>query len=181
MGVLVFHQLGFYISNELKFTKVPLYNTRGVAPFGVPAILSAAFWGGLWGIAAAFVVLRLRGVLAGPLGWILFAAVVVTLVNWFVVFPLKGQPVGNGFRMPGVVVVPLVYALWGFGMWLIATPPAPRHQIGRGARRRAEQELLAEMDKAGVDRAVARLMWPRQCRAAAIRWTTASHGGRGKY
>ena len=29
-------------------------------------------------------------------------------------------PLGGGFRMPGIVVVPLVYALWGFGMWLIA-------------------------------------------------------------
>jgi hypothetical protein len=36
------------------------------------------------------------------------------------VFPIKGAPVGGGFRMPGLAVVPLVYALWGFGMWLIA-------------------------------------------------------------
>jgi hypothetical protein len=41
-------------------------------------------------------------------------------VNWFVVLPIKGAPVGGGFRMPGVVVVPVVYAFWGFGMWLIA-------------------------------------------------------------
>ena len=34
--------------------------------------------------------------------------------------PIKGAPMGGGFRLPGLVVVPLVYALWGFGMWLIA-------------------------------------------------------------
>ena len=33
--------------------------------------------------------------------------------------PIKGLPIGGGFRMPNVVVVPLVYAFWGFGMWLI--------------------------------------------------------------
>jgi hypothetical protein len=91
-----------------------------VPPWGVPTILSLAFWGGLWGIAAAFLVPRLPGLLNGVLGWVLFAAIVVTLANWFIVFPIKGLPVGGGFRLPGLVVVPLVYALWGFGMWLIA-------------------------------------------------------------
>ncbi|UYN97536.1 MAG: hypothetical protein KIT25_11605 [Enhydrobacter sp.] len=121
VGVLVFHQFGFYVSNELGLTRANLYNLRPVPPFGVPTILSAAFWGGLWGIAAAFVVERLAPPLNGPLGWILFAGVVVTLVNWFVVLPIKGVPVGGGFRMPGVVAVPVVYAFWGFGMWAIAT------------------------------------------------------------
>jgi len=119
VSVLIFHQLGFLISNELGFTKAQLYSQRPLPPFGVPAILSSAFWGGLWGIVGAFVVQRLPAALNGPLGWILFAGIIVTLVNWFVVLPIKGSPVGGGFRMPGVVVVPLVYAFWGFGMWLI--------------------------------------------------------------
>jgi len=46
----------------------------------------------------------------------------VTLVNWFIVLPIKGAPMGNGFRMPGLVVVPVVYAFWGLGMWLIIGP-----------------------------------------------------------
>ncbi len=120
LSVLVFHQLGFWIANELGYARAPLYSLRPVPPFGVPAILSLAFWGGLWGMAAAFLVPRLPRPLDGALGWILFAAIVVTLVNWFAVLPLKGAPMGGGFRMPGLVVVPLVYALWGFGMWLIA-------------------------------------------------------------
>jgi hypothetical protein len=43
LGILVFHQLGFFIANELGLLKVPLYSQRPVAPFGVPAILSSAF------------------------------------------------------------------------------------------------------------------------------------------
>lgn len=120
LSVLIFHQLGFWISNELGYTRTGLYNMRPVPPWSVPAIVSSAFWGGLWGIVAAFVVPRLPGVLSGVVGWILFAAIIVSLVNWFVVLPIKGLPMGGGFRMPGLVVVPLVYALWGFGMWLIA-------------------------------------------------------------
>ena len=112
LGVLIFHQLGFWIANELGYARSPLYNLRPVPPWGVPTILSMAFWGGLWGIAAAFLVPRLPGVLSGVLGWVLFAAIIVTLVNWFVVLPIKGAPMVGGFRMPGLVVVPLVYALW---------------------------------------------------------------------
>jgi hypothetical protein len=120
LSVLIFHQLGFWIANQLGYTRVPLYSMRGVPPWGVPFILSAAFWGGLWGIAAACLVPRMRGVMGGVLGWILFAAIVVSLANWFVVLPIKS---GGTFRMPVMpilAVLPLVYGLWGFGMWLIA-------------------------------------------------------------
>ena len=128
LSVLIFHQFGFWISNELGYTRAALYSMRGVPPWGVPAIVSSAFWGGLWGIAAAFLVRRLPGAWGGVLGWVLFAAVIVSLVNWFVVLPLKGGAVGGGFRMPGIVVVPVVYAFWGFGMWLIST--ATRAALG---------------------------------------------------
>lgn len=119
-SVLIFHQLGFLIANELGLLKVQLYNMRPVPPLGVPTIISSAFWGGLWGIIGAYVVPRLPSAVDGPLGWILFAGIFVTLVNWFVVLPIKGAPIGGGFRMPNVFVVPLVYAFWGFGMWVMA-------------------------------------------------------------
>jgi len=119
LGVLIFHQAGFWIANELGYARASLHNMRPVPPWGVPTIISQAFWGGLWGIVAALLVPRLPRPLNGVLGWILFAGIVVTLVNWLVVLPIK-----NGqFRMPVMpilVVLPLVYALWGFGMWLIA-------------------------------------------------------------
>ncbi|GEP56049.1 hypothetical protein [Reyranella soli] len=120
LSVLIFHQFGFWLSKELGYTpQAVIYNMRPVPPWSVPTIASSAFWGGLWGIVAAFLVPRLPGALGGVLGWILFAAIIVAIVNWTVVLPIK-----NGrFNMPGlpiIVVLPLVYGLWGFGMWLIA-------------------------------------------------------------
>ena len=120
LGVLIFHQAGFWFANELGYARATLYNMRPLPPWGVPTIISQAFWGGLWGIVAALLVPRLPRPLNGVMGWILFAGIVVTLVNWLIVLPIKGQPLGNGFRMPGTAVLPLDYALWGFGMWLIA-------------------------------------------------------------
>jgi hypothetical protein len=126
LSVLVFHQLGFWTANELGYARAAIYNMRGVPPWGVPAIVSSAFWGGLWGVVAAFLVPKLPTGLDGVLGWILFAAIIVSLVNWFVVLPLKGLPTGGGFRLPGLVVLPVVYGFWGFGMWVIA-------KLARGA------------------------------------------------
>ena len=65
VSVLVFHQLGFLIATELGFLKVQIYNMKPLPPLGVPTIASLAFWGGLWGIAAAFIVPRLPGALGG--------------------------------------------------------------------------------------------------------------------
>jgi hypothetical protein len=129
VGVLIFHQLGFLIANELGLLKVQIYSLRPVPPLGVPWILSAAFWGGLWGIVGAYVIPRLPAAVDGPWGWMLFAGVLVTLVNWLIVLPLKGAPVGGGFPMPGVVVAPLVYAFWGVGMWLLVG--LTRRALGR--------------------------------------------------
>ena len=98
LGVIIFHQLGFYIANSFGFTRAAIYNLTPVAPFGVPAILSAAFWGGLWGIVGAFIIPRVPPTIDGPVGWMLFTGIVVTLVNWFIVLPIKGLPVGGGSR-----------------------------------------------------------------------------------
>jgi hypothetical protein len=121
LSVLVFHQLGFFLAAELGYGRPNLYNMRPVPPWGVPTIVSQAFWGGLWGIVGACVVTRLPGILKGPLGWILLSITLVLAVNWFLVPSIKGTPIGGGWRLPNVVVVPIVYATWGFGMWLFYT------------------------------------------------------------
>ena len=48
-------------------------------------------------------------------GSIIFGAIFPTLVAWFVVLPLKGLPVGNGFHFPGILVGPIVNGVWGLG------------------------------------------------------------------
>ena len=69
--------------------------------------------GGLWrAFGAACLVPRLPGVL----GWVLFGAIIVTLVQLVrCVFPESRRPLAST-----TCVVWLVYAFWGFGLWLIA-------------------------------------------------------------
>lgn len=53
IGVLVFHQLMLAVLNLAGLTAGQPWALRPAPPLGIPAVLSAAFWGGLWGIALA--------------------------------------------------------------------------------------------------------------------------------
>ena len=59
-----------------------------VPPFGVPQSLSAAFWGGLWGVAYALLEPRLSARLGWWLGGLAFGAVLPVLALWIVALPL---------------------------------------------------------------------------------------------
>lgn len=117
IAFLTFHQGGFWAVTQAGVPKASTWSMAATKPWGIPQLVSYLFWTGLWGALAAFVVPRMK--IPAWLGWTLFAAIVVTAANWFVVAPLKGAPLGGGFRMPGVVMAPLVYGFWGLGMWLI--------------------------------------------------------------
>ena len=92
-----------------------------VPPFGVPqSLLSAAFWGGLWGLAYALLEPRLTARLGWWAGGLAFGAVLPVLVLWFVVLPLKGQPIGGGFAPPSrVLLTVVVHAVFGLGTAII--------------------------------------------------------------
>ncbi|MCW5748578.1 MAG: hypothetical protein KIT36_20480 [Alphaproteobacteria bacterium] len=119
VAYLIFHQGGFWLLNAAGMLKTMTYSMAPTRPFGLPVVITFAFWTGFWGVAAAFVVPQLSGGLRGVLGWILFAAVVPTLVEWFIVEPARGHDLGGGFQLPGVALAPAVFGFWGFGMWLI--------------------------------------------------------------
>jgi hypothetical protein len=115
LAVLVFHQGALLILHLAGFVANAPWSLAPVPPFGVPAVLSAAFWGGLWGIV--FVLLRPQFGEGGRY-WVsalLFGAIAPTLVAWFVVLPLKGLPAGGGFAWPRVLIGPIVNGAWGLG------------------------------------------------------------------
>ena len=119
VAVLVFHQLMLGLLYLLGVAGRPPFNMAGVPPFGVPAVLSAAFWGGLWGILFAVVEPRFP---RGAKYWIaafLFGAIPLTLVAWFIVLPLKGLPVGGGWKAAGMATALLVNGAWGIGTGLL--------------------------------------------------------------
>ncbi len=101
LAVPVFHQAALFVLHRAGIAPAP-WDLAPVPPFGVPAVVSAAFWGGLWGIAFALLAPRFGRGAGYWLAGLLFGAIAPTLVAWFVVLPLKGLPPGGGFAWPGV-------------------------------------------------------------------------------
>jgi hypothetical protein len=114
VSVLVFHQGAAALLHTLGLTPRAPYSMDATAPLGVPLVWSLAFWGGVWGALLAATLARLRGA-ALIVGAAAFGAVLPTLVAWFVVAPLKGQPVAAGFAPMAMLVGPIVNAAWGLG------------------------------------------------------------------
>src|SRR5262249_34475989 len=117
LSTLVFHQgilTLFWLSGS--FLRVPYDMTR-TAPLGVPAVISLAFWGGLWGMA----IWPLLRDAVGHAYWlraVVIGAVAPSLVALFVVFPMKGMPVAGGWD-PKIIIGALVLnGAWGFGLAL---------------------------------------------------------------
>ena len=113
-SVLVFHQGAVALFHQLGLTAREAYSVHPTRPWSVPVVWSLAFWGGIWGIVLSLALERLEGarLLVAAL---VFGAVLPTLVAWFVVAPLKGQPMGGGFAPAGVALALVANGLWGLG------------------------------------------------------------------
>ena len=119
LGVLIFHQGMLAILHVTGVTPGLPYNTTATPPLGVPQVLSAAFWGGVWGIVLVFLFWPGRGTRRDWLAALAFGAVLPTLVAWFVVAPLKHRPLAGGGVPAAMLTGILVNAAWGIGTMAI--------------------------------------------------------------
>ena len=114
ISVLLFHQGTAALLHALELTARAPYSLAPTIPFGVPQVGSIAFWGGIWGVLLAASLGRLHG---APLvvAAAAFGAVLPTLVAWFLVAPLKGQPLAAGGIPMAMAVGVMVNGAWGLG------------------------------------------------------------------
>ena len=114
VSVLVFHQGAAALLHALELTPRAPYSLQPTQPLGVPQVMSSAFWGGVWGVLLAAALARLEGarlIVAAAA----FGAIFPTLVAWFIVAPLKGNPVAAGFVPAAMMIGPIVNGAWGLG------------------------------------------------------------------
>jgi hypothetical protein len=119
LAVPIFHQGLWRIFNQIGV--IPPQRAAWVMdpirPFGVPALMSKSFWGGVWGAVLACFLADLGGVSYWA-SWILVGAFALTLVAFFVVPRLKHEAMPAPFR-PRFMVGLSVNGAWGFGTALL--------------------------------------------------------------
>jgi phosphate/sulfate permease len=84
-------------------------------PFGIPAVISASIWGGIWGVSFAYAFFqRLRGA-AYWIVSVLAGAVLLSLVAAIIVSPMKGQGMMWGMDYSRMYMALCVNGCWGLG------------------------------------------------------------------
>jgi hypothetical protein len=114
LATLLFHQGLWYVFNLAGIIPPsrPAWPVDPIPPFSVPAVLSKAFWGGVWGLALTPVLVHLSGATYW-VAWMLVGAVALTLVAFFIVPPLRGEPMQA--MGPRFLIGLAVNGAWGFG------------------------------------------------------------------
>lgn len=143
LATIVFHQGGLAALNAAGLTDRAPFAMAATKPFGVPQVLSLAFWGGVWGIILALVLARPMNRAVYYLSALIFGALVPSAVAFFVVAPLKGMPVAGGGDSKIIVGALILNGLWGLGSALFLhmfaapsriDPPPPSVEIWRDAK-----------------------------------------------
>lgn len=118
LAVLVFHQGTLFILHLAGAVPRMPWSVAPVPPWGVPAIVNAMFWGGLWGAVFAMFEQKFP---RGRLYWLaafLFGLVFLNLVAWFVVPVFKQRPAG--FPPIDRIWIPLlIHGMWGIGAGVV--------------------------------------------------------------
>jgi hypothetical protein len=117
LSVLTFHQGMWAVLYALGTMPRAPYPMTPVPPFGVPLVASLCFWGGLYGLAFGLALPHLPRAPMWLLG--LGLGLLAALVGWFVVAPLKGQPVASGFDPGRMLISVLINGSWGIGVGVI--------------------------------------------------------------
>ena len=119
LATLIFHQLTLAVLWGAGLASVRPFSMAATWPFGVPAVLSLAFWGGVWGVLFALVD---RWFPRGAGYWVaalLFGAALPSLVARLVVLPLKEPQLVGGWPLPLLLTALLVNGAWGAGTALV--------------------------------------------------------------
>lgn len=115
VATLLFHQ-GVLALLHMADPNVPApFVMTATAPLGVPAVVSLAFWGGVWGIPIWLLIHKASGAMYWTKAAVL-GALGPSLLALAVVFPLKGLSFMAGWDPKIIVGALILNAAWGIGL-----------------------------------------------------------------
>jgi FtsH-binding integral membrane protein len=115
ISTLTFHQGTLFVLHKAGLWPKPPYPMTATKPLNIPAVISLALWGGVWGIFAWYLIRDVTGVNY----WLyatLFGAIAPSIVALFVVFPAKGMPLAGGWNPKVIIPVLILNGAWGLGV-----------------------------------------------------------------
>ena len=118
IATLVFHQSVIWVFHYLGAIPMGPFNMAPTRPFGIPSVLSLAFWGGVWGVVL-WPTLRIA---QGARYWtraIVLGAIGPTAVALLVVVPIKTGVFPPAFNPKLIVGGLIVNGVWGLGLALL--------------------------------------------------------------
>lgn len=113
LATLTFHQFALWLLHMAAIAPFAPYNMAATWPWDVPAVLSLAFWGGVWGVILAFFQGRFPTGIRYWAAAFFFGAVFPSLVALFIVLPLKGHALNGSWQLLSTAF--LINGVWGLG------------------------------------------------------------------
>ena len=117
LATLLFHQGVLALLHGLDPNVPAPFNMAGTEPFGVPAVISLAFWGGVWGLPIWWLI-RFKRSARYWASAVVFGALGPSLLALAVVFPLKGHAFMAGWDPKIIVGALILNGAWGLGVAL---------------------------------------------------------------
>lgn len=118
ISTLLFHQGMLGVLYALGISPKKPFDMTATAPLKIPAVLSLAFWGGLWGVALWMVIRGLPDCYYWGLA-LAFGAIWPSVVALFIVFPLKKMPIAGGWDPKIISGALILNGAWGLGVALL--------------------------------------------------------------
>lgn len=127
LATITFHQMALWVLWQAGVAPFSPYVFTAIPPFGLPAVISLAIWGGVWGVLFALIQHRFSRHRYWATAFV-FGAVFPSLVALLIVLPLKGKPLGGGWHWPLLITAFLINGVWGIGTAGIFGLATARHR-----------------------------------------------------
>ena len=122
LATLIFHQGVWALLHAAGKVPNAAWDMTATSPFGVPAVLSLAFWGGLLGNVLLLLMQRSQGAVYW-LKAVVIGAAGPSALALCVVFPLKGLAFAGGGDPKIIAGALMLNAAWGLGVGIFMKLP----------------------------------------------------------